>query len=234
MTVNLYNSSKKVEDNQYIYDAFNDFIFSQDRNVFNKMMFRSSCYFSILEDDVPGDIVECGVFKGSGLATWLKLKQMSEPNTIRKVIGFDYFSDDFVDDIENESDKNCMKQVFSRDTKIAQTGFSIDFVNENLQHFGDDYLLIQGDVSQTSAKYVSERPGAKIAILYLDMDMEKPTYDAFVNFYPLLSSGSMVVFDEYGYHGWTETKAVDRILEEYDLKLTMTNIKAPSAYVVIP
>jgi len=41
---------------------------------------------------VPGDIVECGVFKGSGLYTIAKLNQILMPHTSRKIIGFDFKS----------------------------------------------------------------------------------------------------------------------------------------------
>ena len=40
---------------------------------------------------IPGDIVEVGVFKGSGVLTWLKLKKLLFPNSMKKVIGFDFF-----------------------------------------------------------------------------------------------------------------------------------------------
>ena len=39
-----------------------------------------------------GNIIECGVFMGSGLMTWANLSAIYEPlNHTRKVIGFDTF-----------------------------------------------------------------------------------------------------------------------------------------------
>ena len=38
--------------------------------------------------EVPGDVVELGVFKGSGVAAWLKLNGISSSNN-KKVFGFD-------------------------------------------------------------------------------------------------------------------------------------------------
>ena len=43
---------------QYIYDAFNDFIFSPDTRVLGKLLARASLFSQV--KDIPGDVVECG------------------------------------------------------------------------------------------------------------------------------------------------------------------------------
>ena len=40
--------------------------------------------------DIPGDIVECGVFKGSGVYTLAKINHLLMPHSGRKIIGFDF------------------------------------------------------------------------------------------------------------------------------------------------
>jgi hypothetical protein len=47
---------------QSFFDNFNSFILSDDRRVFNKLISRALLYNEV--KDVPGNIVECGVFKG--------------------------------------------------------------------------------------------------------------------------------------------------------------------------
>src|SRR5713226_4750775 len=43
--------------------------------------------------DVPGHIIECGVFLGAGLMTWANLSAIHEPfHHIRRIVGFDTFS----------------------------------------------------------------------------------------------------------------------------------------------
>ena len=59
---------------QFIFDNFNSFILSDDRRVFNKLVARTLIYNQV--KDIPGDIVECGIFKGTGLYTFLKLKNV--------------------------------------------------------------------------------------------------------------------------------------------------------------
>ena len=43
--------------------------------------------------ELPGDIVEIGVFKGTGIAQLLKLREIFIPASNKKVIGFDLFSE---------------------------------------------------------------------------------------------------------------------------------------------
>jgi len=112
MTPNIYNAEKPQAKTQDIYDSFNHFIFSGDRDVFNKMYARVMFYEKTKH--LVGDIVECGVFKGSGIMTWLKVLDLNEPSTIKKVIGFDFFDPSFVENIKVGKDKDAMKQVFTR------------------------------------------------------------------------------------------------------------------------
>ena len=64
---------------QKIYDNFNGFILSTDTKVFGKLLARTLLMDQV--KDLPGDIVECGVFKGTGLATFLKLKRYMCPGS---------------------------------------------------------------------------------------------------------------------------------------------------------
>ena len=45
--------------------------------------------------DVPGAIVECGVFKGTSLTRFAMLRDLFDNYAAAKVIGFDVFSDDY-------------------------------------------------------------------------------------------------------------------------------------------
>lgn len=231
---NLYNDNSDIHSNQSIYDSFNDFIFSKDRNVFNKMIARSAFYAET--EHLHGDIVECGVFKGSGLLTWLKLLDLNEPHSIKKVLGLDFFGNDFVKDLHG-IDKETMKQVFDRDAKLKKEDVSMEGVRKRISNAGFDsskFELIQGDVSKTSEDISVNRPGLRISILYLDMDLDEPTYAAVCNLWDNVVSGGYIVFDEYAYHSWSESNAVDRICKDFKVKLHKTKIKAPTAYIIKP
>ena len=106
------NNIELSEVSQDLYDGFNKFILSDDRRLFNKLVSRVLLYNEV--KDVPGDIVECGVFKGTGLYTFLKLRNIFNPNSSKKIIGFDFFNTkELIDSISNKTDKTTMDVLFS-------------------------------------------------------------------------------------------------------------------------
>jgi hypothetical protein len=229
---NIYNTQDLSAKTQDIYDSFNSFIFSKDRDVFNKMYARMGFYEQT--SHLIGDIVECGVFKGSGLMTWLKILALNEPNTIKKVIGFDYFDPSFVDSLSDVADKKSMTEVFTR-CKAAKNDLNIESVLNRIHGASMDSSrvdLVAGDIGTTSASYVASRPGFRISILYMDLDLYNPTYDALRNLWSRVVPGGIVVFDEHGYHAWSESSAVEQFVREHNLVLRSTKMKAPTAYVV--
>lgn len=235
--INLYNTASDIHTDQSIYDNFNGFIFSKDRNVFNKLV--SKIMFYDMTKHLVGDIIECGVFKGSGILSWLKLIDMNEPHSIKKVIGLDFFDPSFVEDIKNEVDRETMRQVFTRDKELNLNDVSYDGITAKIKNAGIEnskFELVKGDVIETSRELVKMRPGLRISILYLDLDLYEPTIAALENFWDRVVPGGIVVFDEHAYHSWSEAQAVDEFVTKYNLKgaLRSTNIKAPTAFIVKP
>ena len=51
-----------IDTSQNLYDCFNGFILSPDTKVFGKLLARTLLAQQV--KDLPGDIVECGVFRG--------------------------------------------------------------------------------------------------------------------------------------------------------------------------
>lgn len=214
-----------------IYESFNHFIFSNDTKVLSKLMFKYK--FLELTKEVPGDVLELGVFKGSGLLGWLKLKDIFYPNSFKKIVGFDIFDTDKLISILDGYDREYMENLFvSRGFK--QSPQYVDILSQKILDAGfshSDFELVAGDVSYTTKAYASERPGAKISILYIDLDLDKPTYDSLVNLWQRVSSGGYIVFDEYGYHQWSETNGADRFAKEHGLKIYPLDCQSPTAYI---
>ena len=231
--INLYNNNLNISANQEIYDSYNQFIFSDDRNIFNKLYSRF--FFYEKTKNLLGDIVECGVFKGSGVFSWLKILEMNEPNSIKKVLGFDFFDSNFVNQLENNVDRETMKQVFDRCENLENNDISLEGIDSKIISAGfssSKYELIPGDISHTTKKILKDRPGFRISILYMDLDIDEPTYATLTNLWDRIVPGGIIVFDEYAYHRWTESNAVDRFIQERNLKMYSTNIKAPTSYII--
>jgi len=226
------NAEREISNTrQKIFDDFNGFIFSEDSRVFNKLIARTVLFNKVI--DIPGDIVECGVFKGSGMFTWLKLKRALAPNSFKKIIGFDIFDSEELVDSLSGIDKETMGELF-RNRKFKLDYDYYDILNMMIKDAGfleSDYELICGDISKTAQDMVNKRPGFKISLLYLDLDLEKPTYEALSALWPRVAKGGIVVFDEYAYHQWSESLGVDKFVEENNLQVKLLNFNAPTAYI---
>lgn len=231
--MSIYTDSAVSNTTQSDYDHFNGLIFSRERNIIFKFLMRHRLYSMIR--NLHGDIVECGVFKGSGLASWLKMMDMDAPHDIRKVIGFDFYDPKFTKDLTGE-DRTYMEQVFNRSSDTLRE-VSDECIHQRLVQAGiseHKFELVKGDIILTSKEYVSTRPGFRIALLYMDLDIERPTYEALINFWDNIVPGGIIVFDEYAYHVWSEANAVDKFIMEKELTLNKLDIRAPTAYIIKP
>lgn len=219
---------------QKIYDAFNDFTLSSDLKIFGKLLARVELFQKV--KDIPGDIIECGVFKGTGIFTFLKLKRYLCPNTYKKIIGFDFFNSKELKESLSSQDKKTMSLLFEGRNFSHDVGYK-KFLHDKILESGffeHEFELVEGDVSKTTVNFVETRPGLKISLLYLDLDLEHPTYDVLNVLWDKMSSGGIVVFDEYAYHSWSESLGVDRFFENKNIKINSLNYTTPSAYVVKP
>jgi hypothetical protein len=216
------------------YKNFNEFIFSNDIKIIGKLFYRNNFFNQV--KDLPGDIVEIGVFKGSGVASFVKMLEIYNNNSIKKVIGFDIFNPknaSIILDSYNDVDKNSMNMVYSR---VSESDRTLESVNNNLQKMGikDKYLLIEGDVAITLPKFIEENKGFRISLLYIDVDIEEPTYNTLKFLWDRVVPGGIIVFDEYEFHKFSESSGADRFFKEYNIKYKIfsTNWYGPTAYII--
>jgi hypothetical protein len=224
----IYNSNKETP--QAIYDSYNELIFAADDRVFTKMTKKIELYLKV--KDLTGDILEFGVFKGSGMALFLNLKNMYEPNSLMKVIGFDFFNGTDTINILDGLNKSMMTAVLNR---VDSNELLHNTVNNRLSKFKSyNYKLIKGEAVSESNKFNLENPGARIKLLYMDLDLGEPTYNILKNLWSKVVKNGIIVFDEYGYHKWDESDGVDKFLREIDGEYLFidTKIGSPSAYLI--
>ena len=230
----ITNNSKLNLPSDDNYKSFNDFIFSDDLKLMGKLLHRFQFYEKV--KDIPGDIVEIGVFKGSGIASFSKFIQIYNTNSNKKVIGFDIFDNEDAKDIltkDSDVDQKTMNLVYDR---VNRSELSLEAVTERIKGTKvpeDKYLLVKGDVEETLKKFVEENPGFRIALLYIDVDIERPTYLSLKYLWDRILPGGYVLFDEYEYHKFSESKGVETFLKERGLEYTVksTNWIAPTAYI---
>lgn len=229
-----YNNAAvmQLSTSQSLYDAFNSFIFDPDTKVLGKLAAR--ILLAEQTRKVPGDIVECGVFKGSGMASWLKIKKLLFPNAVKKVIGFDFFDTQSLLAALSGKDQDRMKELFEqRNYQHDEQGEQV--VKNYLETAGfgaADFELVKGDIGKSAPKFTEERPGFKISLLYIDLDVEEATYQALEALWPRLSRGGLVVFDEYAWHQWSEAKGADKFFADKQEQIQVLEFLGPTAYVI--
>lgn len=230
----ICNFNKHNMPSDDIYKVFNEFIFSNDIKLIGKLLHRYD--FFKMTKDLPGDIVEIGVFKGSGIATFSKFVDIYCPRSNKKILGFDIFDDSTKEEILNKDgnfDKEKMNIVYS---KVDKSELSITSVEERLTNMNIDkkYMLVRGDVENTLPKFIKENPGFRVSLLYIDVDLERATYNAMIHLWDRLLPGGIIVFDEYEYHKFSESNGVEKFLKEKNInyELKSTNWMAPTAYII--
>lgn len=227
----IYN--RKDHAPQTLYDAFNTFIFSEDRRVFGKLLHRYDFFCKVKQ--LPGDIVEVGVFKGSGIATWCKFIDLFIPHTTKTVIGFDLFTSENKSEVlDSYKNGEIMKTVTDRTEQSKLSLQAVSEILENAKINKNKFILIEGDVSLTSGDFVRKNPGFRISLLYLDLDLDEPTYNTLCNLWDRVVTGGYIILDEYEYHKFDESNGVDRFFKERKIKYTIisTNFYAPTAYII--
>jgi len=212
-----------------IFKAYNDLIESNNLDRLQKIFTRYDFFKKTI--NVPGDIVECGVFKGTGQIYWLKLLRIYDEYSMKKVVGFDTFQS-FPKSILKYEKKQAKKFL----KESSYKGVSLKDINNKIKKIGLEKRseLVKGDIIKTSSSYVKKNKGFRISLLNLDLDTYEGTKAALENFYPLVSKNGIIIFDEYGKRGWGETDAVDEFFRnKKNIKIQSIKFSnQPSAFVV--
>ena len=194
-------------------DVIENFMLYFRRVNFAKVLTHIEIFKKTIE--LPGSIVECGVFKGMSLLTFAKMVEIYCPgDTLKRVIGFDTFQgfvslapeDGAVDRRRGKEEGGWnsgeFKPTLEKLISITQQDSMIPRFNR--------IELVEGDVSKTVPAYVEKNPGLRISLLHLDLDLYDPTLAALKALYPLVVPGGVVLLDEYGMEGFPgESAAFD-------------------------
>ncbi len=190
----------------------------------------------IVHNKMPGDIVECGVWKG-GSAMMIAHSLLKFGCTDKKIYLYDTYegmSEPTEKDIsfKGESadyllrgtapDKENSTWCLAGISEVKVNLFSTNYPLENI-------LFIQGKVEDT----IPSQSPAKISLLRLDTDWYESTYHELIHLYPLLSATGVLILDDYGH--WKGAKdATDNYFSEKKEQLLLTRIDYTGRIVVKP
>ncbi|MFD5898338.1 MULTISPECIES: TylF/MycF/NovP-related O-methyltransferase [unclassified Streptomyces] len=175
----------------------------------------------VVRHNIPGDIVECGVWRGGSMQACAKtLLALGE--TDRGLHLFDTF-----EGMPPPTAEDLRRDGRSAEDLLAAQGkdrpiwavASLDDVQagfENVPYPGERVHYVQGLVEDT----VPQQAPEQISILRLDTDWYASTKHELEFLYPRLVSGGVLLIDDYGY--WQGSRqAVDEFLEKTGERLLM-------------
>lgn len=170
--------------------------------------------------DVPGAIIECGVYKGNSLMLYMQLSMILEPYAInRSIIGFDTFSG--FRSIDAEADPSDIDEAMFSDTDEAIIQEMID-ANDLVRPVNriPRCEIVKGDIMETVPAFPATRPDLVVAMLILDTDLYASTKVALETFLPFMPKGALVVLDEVAYRNFPgETSALREVLDLNQVEL---------------
>lgn len=148
------------------------------------------CLESVLADNVPGDFVETGVWRG-GACIFARGVLRAHGVTDRTVWVADSFQG--IPEVrQGHPDDVAMRlHDFNRWLSVPE-----DVVRENFHRYGlldDQVRFLPGWFADT----LPTAPIERLAVLRLDGDLYESTWDALVALYPKLSAGGFVIVDDY-------------------------------------
>lgn len=184
---------------------------------------------------IPGDIVECGVFKGTSLVRFALMRNMFGGQNSSRILAFDTFSNNYPDTKFTEDKvqrSHWIKTAGAASISVKQ--LSTIFKKKNISNFS----FIKGDVVKSIPKFLKKNPGLKISLLNVDIDFVEPTIAVLKNFYPLVSKGGVILLDNYAGRGNSgtylhgDTKAIDDYMKNKKQKIRRFSFAARPCYII--
>lgn len=180
----------------------------------------------IIQNNIPGDFVECGVWKG-GVPMFIANVLLKNGINNRKIYLYDTFegmSEPAAQDVDFRG--NDAKQLMADSKKTAGDSVwcysSFDEVSRTMKKTGypiENIILVKGKVEET----IPENSPATICLLRLDTDWYDSTYHELKHLFPLLATKGILIIDDYG-HWEGARKAVDTYFKEQNQKLLLNRI----------
>jgi len=180
----------------------------------------------VISNDIPGSIVECGVWKGGSMMavayTLLKLNSQD-----RDLYLFDTFEGMSNPTSVDNSPGHCDARKKFEKTKIDANSsrwlnVSLDEVKKAIYRTGYDVQkihFVKGKVENTLPKNAPRN----ISILRLDTDWYESTRHELIHLFPLLSHGGVIIIDDY-YFWEGQRKAVDEYFSQNKIKILLNRI----------
>jgi hypothetical protein len=187
-------------------------------------MYKATEY--VINANIAGDIVECGVWKGgSSMIAALTMQKLH--NFKKKIYLYDtYAGMTEPTKFDKSLDNDDLVYDYWKNNKSGDINkwcyLSPDEVKANLYRTGfpkNKLVFVEGDVEETIPKITPR----KISLLRLDTDWYKSTYHELNCLYPLITQDGVLILDDYGH--WRGARmATDRYFRENKINILLNRI----------
>ena len=178
----------------------------------------------IINNNIEGDFVECGVWKGgSMMAIAATLQMMGVTN--RHLYLYDTFSgmtaptDEDIDQLNRDAATQLTEDTDNKTKSVVWAYSGLDEVKKNIAtiNYPAAFIhFIEGDVLKTIPATIPNQ----IALLRLDTDWYESTKHEMEHLFPKLIAKGVIIIDDYGF--WKGSrKAVDEYLSNNNISILL-------------
>jgi len=175
---------------------------------------------------ISGDFVECGVWRGGSVMMMaLALQRFGATRRIHCFDTFEGMPPPTSSDVRHQTGEDAasmLAQTSRHDSNLIWAIAALDLVKQNVQSTGYPVDLVGYHKGRVEETLPASAPDA-ISLLRLDTDWYESTKHELVHLYPRLTSGGILIIDDYGF--WRGArKATDEYLAESDANLFLSRI----------
>jgi len=172
---------------------------------------------------VAGHIAEAGVYKAAGTLFFAKLTQIFEPEALTLVHGFDWFEGA----VPTEEEPNVLEGAYKEDYERVMSLVRAQRL-ENIVH------IHRLDLVTGLGTFFEENKYMQFKLIFLDAGQYEIVMSCLKNFWPRLTSGGILVFDQFNHElSPGETRAIKEFMPDGRIK-TLPFGWMPTAYIVKP
>lgn len=180
----------------------------------------------VLSAGIPGDFVECGVWRGGSSMLMAELLHRYDDKN-RKLYLYDtYEGMPPPTEADVSHDKvNADEQLSKASKSVSDSVWcysSFDEVRNNMAKVGlpqDRIFMIKGKVEDT----IPHQSPSEIALLRLDTDWYESTKHELIHLFPVLTTNGVLLIDDYG-HWEGCRKAVDEYFADNNINILLNRI----------
>ena len=147
------------------------------------------CIKEVIRDDVPGDLIECGVWRGGG-SIFMKGVLVSLNDNERAVWVADSFQG-----LPKPTEEEDLHLDLSKDTcpHLAVSKNEVEQAFKDYELLDERVHFLEGWFKDT----LSSAPIERLAVLRLDGDLYESTRDVLLALYDKVSPGGYIIVDDY-------------------------------------